>query len=83
MDKINAAALDQPLPPTVNDMWEKISARLDMNDDKTITWDQVEESTGGEPPLTKEAFDSYLAGQPWLSKEGLTKLREKQAVDAR
>ena len=83
MDKINAAALDQPLPPTVNDMWDKISARLDMNDDKTITWDQVEASTGGEPPLTKEAFDSYLAGQPSLSKEGLTKLREKQAVDAR
>lgn len=83
MDDIKATPIAQPLPDSVTTMWDKITQRAVLNKDKDITWEQVEEVTGGQPPLKKEQFDTYTAGELSLSAEGLVKLKEKQASDAR
>lgn len=83
VDKIQATPVIQPLPDSVNSMWEKISQRAALNKESDITWDQIVESTSGTPPLSKDEFLSYTAGEPTLSSAGLIKLKEKQAVKTR
>ena len=79
VDKIQASAVNQPMPDSINSMWEKIQRRAELNDDNSISWDEIEEATGQKPPLAKDSFDAVVAGEPRLNKEGLLKLRESQS----
>jgi hypothetical protein len=76
VDRIQASAISQPMPDSINSMWEKIQRRAELNEDGSISWDEIQEATGSKPPLTKESFDMVVAGEPRLNKEGLVKLRE-------
>lgn len=80
MDKIQASAISQPMPDSINSMWGKIQRRAELNDDGSISWDEIEEATGRKPPLTKDSFDVVVAGEPRLNKEGLLKLMEAQST---
>ena len=81
VDNIQATPVIQPVPDAVNSMWEKISQRATLNKEGDITWEQIIESTGGQPPLTKDQFAQYCAGEKSLSAAGLVLLKDKQAVN--
>lgn len=80
VDNIQATPVVQPVPDSVNAQWDKIAQRAKFNKEGDITWDEIMESTGGQPPLSKSDFDNYCAGEKSLSAAGLIMLREKQAV---
>ena len=79
MDRIQASAISQPLPDSVNSKWAKIQRRAELNEDASISWDDIEEATGGKPPVSKESYDAVVAGEARLKMEGLEKLRERQS----
>ena len=79
IDRIQATAISQPMPDSLNSLWEKIQRRAELNEDGSISWDEIKEATGAKPPLTKDSFDAVVAGEPRLKKEGLVKLMEAQS----
>merc|ERR1711865_736388 len=68
VDNIQATPVIQPVPDSVNKEGD-------------ISWKQILECTGDAPPLSKDQFQSYTAGEATLSALGLIKLKEKQAVN--
>ena len=64
-------------------MWEKIQRRSELNDDGSISWDEIKEATGGRPPFAKDKYDGIVAGEPRLSKEGLRKLKNDEGLSLR
>jgi len=81
VDNIQATPVIQPVPDSVNTVWDKITQRASLNKEGDISWKQILECTGDAPPLSKDQFQSYTAGEATLSALGLIKLKEKQAVN--
>ena len=80
VDNIEAKPVVQPVPDAVNSMWDRISQKAKFNKEGDITWAQIMEATGSQPPLSRAEFEDYCAGETSLSATGLRLLREKQAV---
>ena len=80
VDNIEAKPVVQPVPDAVNSMWDRISQKAKFNKLGDITWAQIMEATGSQPPLSRAKFEDYCAGETSLSATGLRLLREKQAV---